>query len=75
MKFILTSGSGIWPIIWLLTEHRKLTVEKKNKTNLEMVRVEMMELKLTYSVFQKILMKECCEMSSSLYFRLESYIS
>ena len=47
VQFILTSGSGIWPIIWLLMNTESCyTVEKKKKTNLGMVRVEMKELKI-----------------------------
>ena len=47
VQFILTSGSGIWPIMWLLTNTESCcTVEKNNKLKLKLVRVEMKELKI-----------------------------
>ena len=50
VQFILTSGSGIWPIIWLLMNTESCyTVEKKNKLKLKLVRVEMNELKVIVS--------------------------
>ena len=50
VQFILTSGSGIWPIVWLLINTESCyTVEKKNKLKLKLVRVEMKELKITVS--------------------------